>query len=141
MASSIPLELYYATSLDVDHPPQNAIEPNETTFWTTTGLFPQECAFKFKNPAQIIRVTTITGKVKAIALYAATNKEMSEWVEIDTFNLPAQPIKQQETHQLSLKNATYGVKVIINQAWGPFAALYLLRIEGVTVHEEAAADE
>lgn len=138
MADSIPLDLLYATSLDTDHPPANAVEPNETTFWTTTGLFPQEIALKLKKPAQIIRVTTITGKVKNISLFAATNKELTEWVEIDAFNLPAQPIKQQETHQLSLKSTTYAVKVIINQAWGPFAALYLLKIEGVPVHEEAA---
>ncbi|EAY19176.1 LOC51668 protein, putative [Trichomonas vaginalis G3] len=137
MATTIPLDLLYATSSDEFYPPTNALDPDETTFWTTTGLYPQELVVKFKNPAQIVRVTTITGKVRSVTLFAATDVECTQWVEIDSFNLPAQPIKQQETHQLSLKNATYGVKLVINQGWGPFTALYLLKIEGVTVHENA----
>lgn len=136
MNSVIPTNLLYATSLDTDHPPTNAIDSDETTFWTTTGLFPQELALKFQTPAQIIRITTITGKVRGISIYAATDKELTEWVEIDTFNLPAQPLKQQETHQLSLRTVTYGVKAVINQAWGPFTAVYLIKIEGTPVHEE-----
>ncbi|EAY13901.1 LOC51668 protein, putative [Trichomonas vaginalis G3] len=136
MASVIPLELFYATSMDVDHPASNVVDADETTFWTTTGLFPQECVLKFKTPAQIIRVTTITGKVKAISLYASTDADLTQWIEIDTYNLPAQPIKQQETHQLNLRSTTYGIKVVVNQGWGPFTALYVLRVEGVPVHEQ-----
>ena len=136
MVSTVPLDLFYATSLDSEHPPMNVVDNDETTFWATTGLFPQEIVMQFKNPAQITRVTTITGKVKSMIAYAASNKDMTEWVEIDSTNLPAQPIKQQETHQLNYQKTAYGLKIMITKAWGPFAAVYLVRVEGPSVKEE-----
>jgi heat shock protein beta-11 len=138
MVSTIPVDLWYATSLDLEHPGSNAIDGDEGTFWMTTGLFPQEIVLQFKRPAQITRVTTITGKVKSMIVYAATDKGLTEWNEIDSTNLPAQPIKQQETHQLNYQRVTYGVKLVISKSWGAFAALYALRIEGPTVREDDA---
>ena len=86
MVSTVPMDLFYATALDSEHPPTNIVDNDETTFWMTTGLFPQEVVLQFKNPAQITRVTTITGKVKSMIAYAASNKDMTEWVEIDSTN-------------------------------------------------------
>ena len=132
------MDMFYATSLDSEHPPSNMIDNDETTFWMTTGLFPQEIVLQFKNPAQITRITTLTGKVKNMVTYAATNKDLTEWAEIDSTNLPGNPIKQQETHQLNYQRTSYGVKIVITKAWGPFAAVYLIRVEGPTVREEDA---
>lgn len=130
------MDLFYATSLDSDHPPTNIIDNDETTFWMTTGLYPQEVVLQFKKPAQITRITTITGKVKGMVVYAALDKELTEWNEIDSTNLPAQPIKQQETHQLNYQRTTYGIKLVITKGWGTFSAVYLVRVEGPSVREE-----
>ncbi|XP_077850244.1 intraflagellar transport protein 25 homolog isoform X4 [Macaca mulatta] len=35
-------EVILATSSDEKHPPENIIDGNPETFWTTTGMFPQE---------------------------------------------------------------------------------------------------
>ena len=139
MVSTVPMDMFYATSLDSEHPPTNIVDNDETTFWMTTGLFPQEVVLQFKNPAQITRITTITGKVKNMIAYAATNKDLTDWAEIDSTNLPGQPIKQQETHQLNYQKTSYGVKLLITKAWGPFAAVYLVRVEGPSVREEDIA--
>ena len=141
MVSTVPMDLFYATSLDSEHPPTNIVDNDETTFWMTTGLFPQEAVMQFKKPAQITRITTVTGKVKNMVVYAATDKALTEWAEIDSTNLPGQPIKQQETHQLNYQRTSYGVKVVINKGWGQFAAIYLVRVEGPSVREEEAAPE
>lgn len=139
MVSTVPMDLFYATSLDSEHPPTNIVDSDETTFWMTTGLFPQEAVLQFKKPAQITRITTVTGKVKNLIVYAATDKALTEWAEIDSTTLPGQPIKQQETHQLNYQRTSYGVKVVVNKGWGQFAAIYLVRVEGPTVREEEAA--
>lgn len=136
MVSTVPLEVFYSTSSDQEHPPTNIIDNDETTFWMTTGLFPQEVVLQFKKPAQIVRITTITGKVRDITVYAAQDKGMSDWAEIDSTRLPAQPIKQQETHQLNCQRTTYGVKICITKGWGQFSALYMVKIEGPLVKEE-----
>ena len=135
MVSCVPMEIYYATSLDKDHPPSSIVDGDETTFWMTTGLYPQEVVVQFKKPCQIVRITTITGKAKFLRIYSATEKSMTEWLEIDSFQVPAQPIKLSETHQLNLQSTSYGLKVVIQQGWGPFTALYMLRVEGPTVRE------
>ena len=129
-SNKIPLTLCYSTSYDVEHPPSNAIEDSETTFWMTTGLFPQEICFSFKNPSKIVRITTITAKAKYVFVYAATNPELTEFTEIDSFNLPGNPSKQQETHQLNINIISYGIKVCITSGWGPFCAVYLVKVEG-----------
>ena len=136
MVTPIPLEVFYSTSLDIDHPDTNVIDNDETTFWTTTGLYPQEIALKFIKPAQITRITTVTGKVKSFDVYAATNKELTEWAKIDSTNLPANPIKQPETHQLNYQRTAYGIKIVITKGWDQFSALYMVRAEGPIVQEE-----
>lgn len=135
------MDVFYSTSLDSEHPPEYACDGDDTTFWMTTGLFPQEIVFAFRKPAQITRITTITGKVKSMIAYAATDKNLTEWAEIDSTNLPGNPLKQQETHQLNYQRASYGVKIVINKGWGEFAALFLVRIEGPSVRVEEAEAE
>jgi heat shock protein beta-11 len=135
------MDLFYATSFDNEHPPTSGCDGDETTFWITTGLFPQEIAFQFRKPAQITRITTVTGKVKSMVVYAAVDKALTDWAEIDVTNLPANPIKQQETHQLNYQRTSWGLKICINRSWGQFAAIYLVRVEGPTVRvpDEAEA--
>ena len=135
MAKLVPLSVLYATSLDTDHPPSHSIDENDGTFWLTTGLYPQEIAYQFKEPCQIMRIAVITGKVKNMTLFEATNQDCTEWSEIDEFSFQALPIKQLDTHQVNMQSTAYGVKVSINQGWGPFSALYSLSIEGPIVHE------
>jgi heat shock protein beta-11 len=141
MVSTVPMDLFYATSFDNEHPPTGACDGDETTFWITTGLFPQEIVLQFRKPAQITRITTVTGKVKSMVVSAALDKGLTDWAEIDNTNLPANPIKQQETHQLNYQRTSWGVKIAISRCWGSFAAVYLVRIEGPTVRvtEEAEA--
>jgi heat shock protein beta-11 len=135
MASVIPMTVAYATAFDHNHPPTNVLDPSDT-FWATTGLYPHEIVLRFKNPAQIARITTTTGKVRSMAVYAAPNSEFTDWVEIDATNLAAQPLSQQEIHQLNYAHTSYGVKIVVTKGWGPFAAIYLVRVEGPTVHVE-----
>lgn len=133
MVSVVPLSVWYATSMDSDHPPTNMVDNDETTFWVTTGLYPQEAVMQFKYAAQITRITLITGKVKSMAVYAATDSEMTEWIPIETINLPGQPIKQRETHQLNYQNACYGIKLVVTKGWGQFSAIYMAKVEGPAV--------
>jgi heat shock protein beta-11 len=129
------MDLCYATSFDQEHPPTNTLDGSDT-FWVTTGLFPQEIVYQFRKPAQITRITTLTGKLKSMIVYAALDKTFTDWDEIDAENFPAQPIFQQETHQLNYQRTSWGIKIVITTGWGPFVALYQVRIEGPTVHVE-----
>ena len=135
MAKLIPLKVLYSTSLDVEHPPNHSIDQDDGTFWMTTGLFPQEIAFSFAEPCQIMRITAITGKVKNMTVFAASDENCQEWVQIDEFSFQSMPLKQIDTHQINMHSTSYGIKFSINQGWGPFSALYSISIEGPVVRE------
>jgi heat shock protein beta-11 len=71
-----------------------------------------------------------------MVVYAATEKTLTDWAEIDATNLPAQPLKQRETHQLNYQRTSYGLKLVITKGWGPFTAVYLIKAEGPTVRDD-----
>jgi hypothetical protein len=94
----------------------------------TTGLFPHEIVLQCLRPAQITRITTITGKVRNMLVSAAMDKDLTDWNEIDaTTSLP-----ELQTHQLNDQRPSYAIKLVISQGWGSFAALYLIRVEEPT---------
>ncbi|KAM9005858.1 intraflagellar transport protein 25 homolog isoform 1-T2 [Sarcophilus harrisii] len=49
-------EVILATSSDEKYPPENMIDGNSTTFWTTTGMFPQEFIICFHKHVKIERL-------------------------------------------------------------------------------------
>nr|AAD43011.1 HSPCO34 protein [Homo sapiens] len=49
-------EVILATSSDEKHPPENIIDGNPETFWTTTGMFPQEFIICFHKHVRIERL-------------------------------------------------------------------------------------
>ncbi|XP_035107452.2 intraflagellar transport protein 25 homolog isoform X2 [Callithrix jacchus] len=49
-------EVILATSSDEKHPPENIIDGNPDTFWTTTGMFPQEFIICFHKHVRIERL-------------------------------------------------------------------------------------
>ncbi|KAM5249143.1 intraflagellar transport protein 25 homolog isoform 2-T2 [Ctenodactylus gundi] len=51
--SSEGAEVILATSSDEKHPPENIIDGNPETFWTTTGMFPQEFIICFHKHVKI----------------------------------------------------------------------------------------
>jgi heat shock protein beta-11 len=130
MVSVIPCDVHYATSADPEHPPSNITDFDESSFWVSTGMYPQEVALKFKVPSQITRITYVTGKAKTITIYSAKNAELTEWNEIYQHSLPALPIKQLELLQLNLHDTSHGIKIFIGQGWGPFIAVYNIKVEG-----------
>jgi hypothetical protein len=137
MVSVVPMSVAYATSFDHNHAPVNVLDTSGT-FWVTTGLYPQEIVFQFKTPAQITRLMTSTRKVKSMIVYSATTKELTDWEEIDATNFAAQPLAQEETHQLNHRATSYGIKIVVTMGWGPFTAFYRVQVEGPTVHVDEA---
>jgi heat shock protein beta-11 len=139
MVTAVPTDLLYSTAFDIEHPPTNVNDNDETTFWMTTGLFPHEIVLQFRKPAQITRITTVTAKVKNMFVFAALDKDLTDWEEIDTTNLPELPVKQEETHQLNYQRPSYAIKIVISRGWGPFVAIYLVRVEGPTFRDQDLA--
>uniref|UniRef100_A0A2I3G3I8 Intraflagellar transport protein 25 homolog n=1 Tax=Nomascus leucogenys TaxID=61853 RepID=A0A2I3G3I8_NOMLE len=79
-------EVILATSSDEKHPPENIIDGNPETFWTTTGLFPQEFIICFHKYVKIERLVIQSYFVQTLKIEKSTSKEpvdFEQWIEKD----------------------------------------------------------
>ncbi|XP_029803714.1 intraflagellar transport protein 25 homolog isoform X1 [Suricata suricatta] len=82
--SSEGTEVILATSSDEKHPPENMIDGNAETFWTTTGMFPQEFILCFHKHVRIERLVIQSYFVKTLRIEKSTSKEpvdFEPWIE------------------------------------------------------------
>ncbi|XP_063568420.1 intraflagellar transport protein 25 homolog isoform X5 [Pongo abelii] len=101
-------EVILATSSDEKHPPENIIDGNPETFWTTTGMFPQEFIICFHKHVRIERLIIQSYFVQTLKIEKSTSKEpvdFEQWIEKEYhennskgikrgINLQGQKIKQ-----------------------------------------------
>lgn len=79
-------EVILATSSDEKHPPENIIDGNPETFWTTTGMFPQEFIICFHKHVKIEKLVIQSYLVRTLRIEKTTSKEpldFEQWVEKD----------------------------------------------------------
>ncbi|XP_033623437.1 intraflagellar transport protein 25 homolog isoform X8 [Fukomys damarensis] len=108
--SSEGAEVILATSSDEKHPPENIIDGNAETFWTTTGMFPQEFIICFHKHV----------KIEKIIIQSYLDLVHTEG------QLQNEEIMAHDGH------ATY-LRVIILSAFDHFASVHSISAEGTVV--------
>ncbi|XP_023114489.2 intraflagellar transport protein 25 homolog isoform X3 [Felis catus] len=91
--SSEGAEVILATSSDEKHPPENMIDGNPDTFWTTTGMFPQEFIICFHKHVRIERLVIQSYFVRTLRIEKSTSKEpvdFEPWIERDLVHTEGQ---------------------------------------------------
>ncbi|XP_075412604.1 intraflagellar transport protein 25 homolog isoform X1 [Tenrec ecaudatus] len=91
--SSEGTEVILATSSDEKHPPENIIDGNPRTFWTTTGLFPQEFIICFHKHVRIEKLIIQSYFVRTLRIEKSTSKEpvdFEQWIERDLMHTEGQ---------------------------------------------------
>ncbi|XP_059995998.1 intraflagellar transport protein 25 homolog isoform X5 [Lagenorhynchus albirostris] len=91
--SSEGTEVILATSSDEKHPPENIIDGNPETFWTTTGMFPQEFIICFHKHVRIERLLIQSYFVRTLRIEKSTSKEpvdFEQWIERDLVHTEGQ---------------------------------------------------
>ncbi|XP_037058676.1 intraflagellar transport protein 25 homolog isoform X2 [Peromyscus leucopus] len=86
-------EVILATSSDEKHPPENIIDGNPETFWTTTGMFPQEFIICFHKHVKIEKLVIQSYLVRTLRIEKTTSKEpfdFEQWVEKDLVHTEGQ---------------------------------------------------
>ncbi|XP_051713723.1 intraflagellar transport protein 25 homolog isoform X2 [Oryctolagus cuniculus] len=82
--SSEGAEVILATSSDEKHPPESVIDGNPETFWTTTGMFPQEFIISFHKHVRIEKLVIQSYLVRTLRIEKSTSKEpvdFEQWIE------------------------------------------------------------
>ncbi|XP_063511753.1 intraflagellar transport protein 25 homolog isoform X1 [Pongo pygmaeus] len=97
-------EVILATSSDEKHPPENIIDGNPETFWTTTGMFPQEFIICFHKHVRIERLIIQSYFVQTLKIEKSTSKEpvdFEQWIEKDLVHTGGQ-LQNEEIVSLAL---------------------------------------
>lgn len=53
-------QIVMATSVDERFPPENMLDGKDSTFWMTTGMFPQEFVVALRTGVHVSKITTLS---------------------------------------------------------------------------------
>ena len=59
------------TSVDERFPPEQMLDGKDSTFWMTTGMFPQEFVLALKKGVNVSKITTLSMNGALLCLAAA----------------------------------------------------------------------
>ncbi|XP_074077480.1 intraflagellar transport protein 25 homolog isoform X2 [Macrotis lagotis] len=126
-------EVILATSSDEKCPPEHIIDGNPSTFWATTGMFPQEFIICFYKHVKIERLCLQCYFVRSIRIEKSNAKEpvdFERWVERDLVHNEGQ--LQIEEFMFRDSYATH-LRFIIKSAFDHFVCVHKVSIEGLSV--------
>uniref|UniRef100_A0A8D2AQL9 Intraflagellar transport protein 25 homolog n=1 Tax=Sciurus vulgaris TaxID=55149 RepID=A0A8D2AQL9_SCIVU len=131
--SSEGAEVVLATSSDEKHPPENIIDGNPETFWTTTGMFPQEFIICFHKHVKVEKLIIQSYLVRTLKIEKTTSKEpvsFEQWIEKDFTHTEGQ--LQNEEIVAHDGYCTY-LRFIITSAFDHFTSVHSVSAEGIVV--------
>ncbi|XP_076441341.1 intraflagellar transport protein 25 homolog [Babylonia areolata] len=127
-------QIILSTSSDDAHPPEDMIDGKEETFWTTTGLFPQEVVIRFQALTSINKVQLACCNVKDVVL------ETSENENSDSFEPMAEKELDKLDNQVQTEDFSGGerkahcLRMVIKSGHDHFVAVYSLKVDGKAIH-------
>ncbi|KAG8546724.1 hypothetical protein GDO81_029924 [Engystomops pustulosus] len=77
--SSAGARVSLATSSDDRHPAECIIDGNPETFWTTTGMFPQEFIISLNGLQKIGKIIIESSSVRSLKIYTSATKEPTDF--------------------------------------------------------------
>ncbi|XP_034508869.1 intraflagellar transport protein 25 homolog isoform X1 [Ailuropoda melanoleuca] len=140
--SSEGAEVILATSSDEKHPPENMIDGNPETFWTTTGMFPQEFIICFHKHVRIERLVIQSYFVRTLRIEKSTSKEpvdFEPWIERDLVHTEGQLQNEEIMHDVLQSNCftCLGLEVSLAIAGSRRLKICGLRNTEVGTHESS----
>eukprot|EP01061_Rhynchopus_euleeides_P030292 TRINITY_DN50377_c0_g1_i1.p1 TRINITY_DN50377_c0_g1~~TRINITY_DN50377_c0_g1_i1.p1 ORF type:complete len:163 (+),score=37.51 TRINITY_DN50377_c0_g1_i1:377-865(+) len=143
--AQIPMEVLMTTSNDSRHSGENMLDGDSNTFWTTTGMFPQEVLLGFKeNTVSLTRLKTSSCGVRRLVVQASSETQPIKFKAILDVELGERPSSSRQTETFQI-NSTVGsgvrfLKLVMQSGWEDFATIHSVAVDG-TVDEAAAAPE
>ncbi|MXQ91212.1 hypothetical protein E5288_WYG006813 [Bos mutus] len=131
--SSEGTEVILATSSDEKHPPENMIDGNPETFWTTTGMFPQEFIICFHKHVRIEKLVIQSYFVRTLRIEKSTSKEpvdFEQWIERDLVHTEGQ-LQNEEI-------LSYGRQLKLEQQFAKFGKRPQQEIQAVQLEDYMA---
>ncbi|XP_059162858.1 intraflagellar transport protein 25 homolog [Physella acuta] len=132
--SSAGAHIALATSSDDKHPPENIIDGNSETFWSTTGMFPQEVVIRFQTLMKITNIHVLSYNIKKLRLEASENEDYSKYDTIAEKKFDETDSQlQQEEIQIGEKTAMC-LRLVVESGYDHFICINKVVVSGQAVH-------
>eukprot|EP01135_Chromosphaera_perkinsii_P000671 Nk52_evm38s147 gene=Nk52_evmTU38s147 len=120
-----------STAWDKDHIPDMAIDGQDSTFWTTTGLFPHELIISFATPVSMQGMTVHGCGLRRVAVERSENEDPVAFEKIYEAELDYHGGKlQQETLQIQQNTICRHIKLVLKNGYTDFCAIYKIAVQG-----------
>uniref|UniRef100_A0A493T2S4 Intraflagellar transport 25 n=1 Tax=Anas platyrhynchos platyrhynchos TaxID=8840 RepID=A0A493T2S4_ANAPP len=119
--SSAGAALVLATSSDPQHPAENMADGSSETFWTTTGMFPQEFIIGFPKCVKISKVAIQCYLVRTLRIERSIYKDPVDF---------EQCVEKGEILNLKWMGFSTYLRFIIKSAFDHFVSVHRVMAEG-----------
>eukprot|EP00743_Colponemidia_sp_Colp-15_P003468 GILK01003745.1.p1 GENE.GILK01003745.1~~GILK01003745.1.p1 ORF type:complete len:143 (-),score=11.31 GILK01003745.1:180-566(-) len=124
------VQVIMATSFDERHPPESILDGRDSTFWVSTGLYPQELLVQFDAPASIRRVKLTSTGIRRIIIEGCEGSSPVNFEKLTEQDLTDRSGRlQNETISLTSARSLRFLKLIISSGWSDFCSIHKLSVE------------
>ncbi|XP_033736957.1 intraflagellar transport protein 25 homolog [Pecten maximus] len=122
-----------ATSSDDNYPPENMIDGDTQTFWSSTGMFPQEFIITFTSVVNIARIELCCSNVKNVIFEKCKDPDPLKFEKITEREL-THGDGQLQNEDISVNGAeAQHLRVIIESAYDHFISIHRINVHGNAV--------
>ena len=120
------LEVIFSTSYDDRHPPNNILNTNNSMFWASTGLYPQEIVLSLKEAKALSEFNIKGFNIKKLSIESCENDSAVKFTtQYESSNIPnsnssLQNIKCTFNNTNTLNKI---IKIIILEGYGNFCSI------------------
>lgn len=115
------------TANNEEHPAANILDGSSSTFWLSTGLFPQEIIISLSQPSLVTSITILCSHVKEILI----EKSESDAADLETLlrsELEYQESMQRQEFKLSSPTLMRHIKLIIQSGYDHFVSINCVNV-------------
>ncbi|KAH3782800.1 intraflagellar transport protein 25 homolog [Dreissena polymorpha] len=118
-----------ATSNDQRHPPENMLDGSDDTFWSSTGLFPQEFILSFGNTADVQKVSITGYNIRHLQIEKSTSPDASSFEPVTEKDIP-QTDGQLQVQDIDVRTKASYLRFVVDAGYDHFIAIYKLNVSG-----------
>ncbi|XP_062506809.1 intraflagellar transport protein 25 homolog [Corticium candelabrum] len=119
-----------ATSSDSRHPPENIIDGDKSTFWVTTGLFPQEFVISFQSQMIVTNIQIYCFNVKKLTVERSVKAEPVDFELVCDRDLPFTEAQLQK-EEITMDNVSSShLRFSINTGHDHFVSIHSVVVQG-----------
>ncbi|XP_064625367.1 intraflagellar transport protein 25 homolog [Lineus longissimus] len=128
-------QVVLVTASDERFPPENIIDGKSDTFWSTTGMFPQEFVISFTSLMNINSIKIESYNVNKMFVERSVQNEPVDFEPLDEREVDATD-SQLQIEEVRLQSTTaQHLKFVINSGHNHFVSVHRVHVDGTAVHK------